>query len=154
MSKELLIASRWSCFFEIQSLISPPSWVSCLEERRLFFLLFRSTFTEMSQSFPIIVLITLARLFAWTEGVIWSWIKPSELFIWGMSSQKLLLMLMLLLLSVIEIVKFELRRGFLGELCMMIPLTIVDNETSSWSYGLVVFPAIIWPCILVHVRIK
>ena len=73
---------------------------------------------------------------AGTERIRRSRIKPPELLIRRMPSYELLLMLLLL----IELVKFVLGGRFLVERGVMIILVVVDYETPSWSLRLVVAP--------------
>jgi hypothetical protein len=77
-------------------------------------------------------------LLSGADGIGGSRVKPAELFVRSVSSQQLL---MLLLLAMINIVELELRRRFLSKCGWMVALSEVDYQASSGPHGFVVLPS-------------
>jgi len=105
-------------------MISSSSRISSLEQFRLS----RVNFPQITFSIPRHGFLFLGRC-ARAESIRWSRIEPSKFLIRRMPGDHLLLMLLFL----IELIEFILRRRFLIEHRLMIILSIIDNKTTPWS---------------------
>ena len=80
-----------------------------------------------------------------TQGVVGSWVEPAKLLVGGVPGEHLLLVLFL-----IEIVKFEPGGRFLGNLSVLGSLVVIDDEAASGPDRLQIAPRSSLCTILVH----
>ena len=144
MGHELFGGNGGSTLFDIEPLVGSSSGVPCFEENLVFFMFLRSSFFYIPHLLPInwsFLTLLLSR----AQGIVRPGVEPPKFLIGGVSGKHLLL-----LLPLIEFVKFELGGGLLGDLRVVGGGMRVHDETASGTRGLVVVPGEVGSQIFVH----
>ena len=144
MSHELFGRSGRGTLFDIEPLVSPSSGVPCFEENWVFFMFLRSSFFYIRHLLPVMRSF-LSLLLSGTQSIVRAGVEPSKFLVGGVPCKHLLL-----LLAVVEFVKFEFRGGLLRDLRVVGWGMRVHDKTTSRSHGLVVVPGEVSSQIFVH----